>query len=224
MNEAARLVRAGAPHGTIVIAEEQTAGLGRLGRTWESEQELGLYISVLLRLPLDPSRLPIASLLVAVSVAEGIQKSNDLQCDLRWPNDVLIGDRKVAGILPHLVDGCIVAGIGINVNQESFGPNLRTPAGSLRLALGKAVSREDVLIAVVESLDDLSSQLIAEGPAVILNLFQNLSSYVVHRRVRVEDSGLLGTTAGLDTNGFLLVRTDTGAIERITSGGVRPVA
>ncbi len=131
MTEASRLAMAGADHGTVVIAEEQTRGIGRLGRSWISEYAAGIYMSVLLRLPLPPHNLPVASLLVGLATAEAIEKSTQLQCDLRWPNDVLIKERKVAGILPQLVNDCIVAGIGINVNNEHFPSNLRTPATSL---------------------------------------------------------------------------------------------
>ena len=154
MTEGARLASADSPHGTVILAEEQTAGVGRLGRSWSSLPELGVYCSILLRLSLSPASLPIASLMLGLSTAEAIEKATSLACDLRWPNDVLIDERKVAGILPHLVDNCIVAGIGINVNHTEFPPDLRTPATSLRLASGgQEQSREAVLLALLESVD-----------------------------------------------------------------------
>lgn len=223
MTEAERLLAAGAPHGTLVIAEQQTAGRGRLGRSWISEPETGIYASILLRLSLSPANLPIASLVLGLATAEAIDKATHVACDLRWPNDVLINERKVAGILTHLVDACIVAGIGINVNQTSFPAGLRTPPTSLRLESGgRLQSREAVVVALLDSLDGFCSTLQAKGPEGILRAFTSSSSYAVNRRVVVEEGGLKGLTAGLDENGFLLVRCDTGRIARIASGGIRP--
>ena len=117
MTEGARLAISGAPHGSVVIADEQTAGVGRFGRHWLSEPESGIYCSILLRLPLEPASLPIVTLALGLAAAEAIEQTTGIDCDLRWPNDVLIRERKVAGILAQLHDTCIVAGIGINVNQ-----------------------------------------------------------------------------------------------------------
>ena len=224
MTEGARLAQAQAPHGTVVVAEEQTAGLGRLGRTWTSERETGLYSSSLLRLPLDPAHLPIASLLLGLATAKAIEQTTGLHCDLRWPNDVLIEERKTAGILPHLVGGCVVAGIGINVNQQSFDSELRTPATSLALSSGHPVAREQVLIALLSAFDLYCALLLRAGPAAIRQAFTAASTYACNRWVTVEETGLRGRTAGLDEHGFLLLESDSGRIERIASGGVRPVA
>ena len=225
MTEAARLAHEGASHGTVVIAEEQTAGLGRLGRKWTSEAEVGIYSSTLLRLPLPLHQLPLISLLLALAAAHAIRKSVPLTCDLRWPNDVLINENKVAGILPHLVDNCIVAGIGINVNNTAFEPGLRTPATSLKIAIGGCdVSREILLVNLLESIDTFSHSLISDGPQSILDAFTQGSSYVTNRSVFIEDSGIRGITAGLDENGFLLLRSEKGKLERVAAGGVRPAA
>jgi len=155
MTEAARLLAEGAPHGTLVIAEQQTAGIGRLGRSWISEPQAGLYLSVLLRLPLSPANLPIASLVLGLATAEAIHKATHVACDLRWPNDVLIGERKVAGILTHLVENFIIAGIGINVNQcrEDFPAELQGRAISLAMALGRQVDRQNFAVALLRNLD-----------------------------------------------------------------------
>ena len=225
MTEAARLAQEGAPHGTVVFAEEQTSGLGRLGRKWTSEAEVGIYTSILLRLPLPPHQLPLISLLLALATAHAIQKTTPLACDLRWPNDVLIHEKKVAGILPQLVGSCIVAGIGINVNNTTFEPGLRTPAISLKVATGgHDVSRETTLVNLLESIDAFSNMLLRGGSQSILDAFTRASSYVVNRKVVVEDSGATGTTAGLDENGFLLIRSKGGTLERVAAGGVRPAA
>jgi BirA family biotin operon repressor/biotin-[acetyl-CoA-carboxylase] ligase len=196
--------------------------VGRLGRSWLSEPDAGVYCSILLRLSLAPSSLPIASLLLGLATAEAIQQSTHLACDLRWPNDVLINERKAAGILTQLVDDCVIAGIGINVNQTCFPADLRTPATSLRIESGHVQSREDILVRLLAALDNFCSTLSASGPESILRAFTAASSYALHRRIVVEESGQTGVTAGLDRNGFLMVQLDSGRLEKLASGGVRP--
>ncbi len=223
MTEACNLASQGAGPHTVVIADQQTAGMGRLGHSWISELEAGIYASILLKLPLPPSRLPVASLLAGLATAEAIQKSSHLACDLRWPNDVLIGERKVAGILTQLFGEYIIAGIGINVNNTAFPAGLRTPATSLLLASGGRVqSREDLLVRLLDSLDTFSSLLLVQGPEAILRSFGAASSYVMDRRVIVEENGSRGITQGLDEHGFLLVRSEAGTTQRVSSGSVRP--
>jgi BirA family biotin operon repressor/biotin-[acetyl-CoA-carboxylase] ligase len=224
MTEAARLALAGAPHGSVVIADEQTAGIGRFGRHWLSEPEEGIYCSILLRLPLEPARLPIVTLALGVATAEAIEQTTGIDCDLRWPNDVLIGERKVAGILAQLHETCIVAGIGINVNQSKLPDDLRTPAISLQIASGKTIVREPVVIALLQRLDALCSLLINDGPESIIRAFTASSSYALHRRVVYESERgtKRGVTAGLDTHGFLKVRDDSGMTVTLYNGGVRP--
>jgi BirA family biotin operon repressor/biotin-[acetyl-CoA-carboxylase] ligase len=194
-----------------------------MGRSWTSEPEVGVYCSVILRLPLPPEQLPIVSLLLGLAVAEGIQISTGIVCDLRWPNDVLVKGRKAAGVLAHLAESCIVAGIGINVNNTHFDPNLRTPAISLRLAAGREIRREPLLLKLLECIDNLCNLLAEGGPSRILRAFAAGSSYVWDRHVCLEEDGSTGTTAGLDESGFLLVRMNNGTIRRIATGGIRPV-
>jgi BirA family transcriptional regulator, biotin operon repressor / biotin---[acetyl-CoA-carboxylase] ligase len=223
MPEAAKLAESGAPHGTLVVADEQTAGIGRLGRSWHSETGTGIYCSMLLRLSLPPSEIPIATLLLGLATAEAIQQSTSLACDLRWPNDVLVNEKKVAGILAQLAAGCVIAGIGINVNQTEFQENFRTPATSLLLeAGGREQSREQLLICLLQSIDTFCALLDERGSRAILRAFSAASSYTMHRRVVIEETGRRGVTAGLDENGFLLVRFESGQLERIAAGGVRP--
>jgi len=223
MTEAANLAEAGAAHGTVVLAEEQLAGVGRLGRTWLSPPGAGVYCSIVLRLKLAPASAPIASLLIGLAAADAIQKTTDLLCDLRWPNDVLISERKVAGILTQLIDDCVIAGIGINVNQLGFPSDLRTPATSMRMeSNGRKQSREQLIVQLLESVDSFSERLNSDGVSEILRAFAAASSYARHRRVIVEESGARGTTAGLDENGFLLIRFDDGRTQRLATGGVRP--
>jgi BirA family biotin operon repressor/biotin-[acetyl-CoA-carboxylase] ligase len=224
MTEAARLALEGAPGGTVVVADEQTAGVGRLGRHWLSNAGAGIYCSILLRIPVATRELPVMTLALGLATAEAIQKKTSLSCDLRWPNDVLIHERKTAGILAQLHDSCIVAGIGINVNQDSLPDDLRTPATSLKIELGRGVPREPLLISLLECVDDFCGLLVEKGAGAILSAFTRASSYVLHRRVLYEtDYGLRkGVTAGLDENGFLRVRDDSGLLQTLYTGGVRP--
>jgi BirA family biotin operon repressor/biotin-[acetyl-CoA-carboxylase] ligase len=221
MTEGSRLALAGAAHGTVVIADQQTAGVGRLGRTWISPPDVGIYCSILLRLALPPAKLPVASLLLGLSVADAIQRSTNLICDLRWPNDVLINDKKACGILTQLVDSCVIAGIGINVNQTEFEPGLRTPATSLFLETGILQSREKLVITLLASIDSFCHLLKTDGTDAILRAFAAVSSFVNGRSITVEDSGQQGITAGLDEHGFLMLRTPDGRVQRLSAGGVR---
>ncbi len=220
---AAELARAGAPSGTVVGADEQTAGMGRLGRKWDSQPDSGLYVSIVLRLALEGASLPLTMLALGLAAREAIGALTDISPDLRWPNDVLIAGLKCAGILATWENEAIIAGIGINVNQTSFPPNLETPATSLLLR-GAKVRREDLLVQLLESTDRWS-EMLTRHPEEILRRFADASSYASGRRVRVDQSGrtLEGVTCGLDSSGFLLVREDNGAQTTILAGGVRPV-
>ena len=186
MPEAARLAAAGCGPGTVVIAGEQTAGQGRYGRYWYSEPGSGLYASIVLRPALSSSSLPVLMLALGLATAEAVARSTDLGCDIRWPNDVLICDKKVAGILVQLQDRFVIAGIGINVNHQTFPPELAEIATSLRAASGKAQSREEVLIALLPSVESYCRMLVSGGKEAILNLFYRRSSYARGKRVVVE--------------------------------------
>lgn len=224
MQEAAALASTGCLHGTAVVAESQTAGIGRHGHVWHSEPGTGLYVSVVLRLPLSPAELPILTLALGLAVSEAIGLTTGLVCDLRWPNDILSSGRKVAGILVQIVDNAAIAGIGINVNHASFPDWIAQEATSLRLATGHPVDREALLTQLLKSVADLCDLLVSAGNAAVLQLFSAASSYAQGKRVRV-DLGtrvLEGVTAGLTSQGFLRVRQADGTTETVIAGGVRP--
>jgi BirA family biotin operon repressor/biotin-[acetyl-CoA-carboxylase] ligase len=228
MHEAARMAAAGCPAGTAVVAEEQTAGQGRHGHSWHSEPGAGLYVSVVLRLSLPPDSLPALTLALGLATAESIARVCDLSADLRWPNDVMIDDRKVAGILVQLSDsvaGVAIAGIGVNVNHARFPPELASQATSLGRAAGSVQSREDLLVVLLPAIDSFTKMLVEGGPRPVLDMFTRHSSYARGRRVRVDQPGgvLEGVTAGLNPSGFLILRADDGSESLILAGGVRPV-
>jgi BirA family biotin operon repressor/biotin-[acetyl-CoA-carboxylase] ligase len=224
MFAAQRLANEAAPSGTMVGADEQTAGQGRYGRQWHSEPDAGLYVSLILRYPFRPSALPIVTLALGLAAVEAILKATDLACDLRWPNDVLVQSKKCAGILTQLEGSAIIAGIGINVNHSAFPEEIATLATSLRIAGGRVQSRERLLVELSASAENFCTLLDKEGPDPILAMFTRASSYVSGRRVIVDqgDSMLQGTTAGLNEFGFLLLRDEAGKQHVIIAGGVRP--
>ncbi len=224
MIEASRLASAGCPSGAIVGADEQTAGQGRYGRAWHSEPGSGLYVSIVLRYRFAPSTLPLVTLALGLAASEAILKATDLVCDLRWPNDVLIQSRKCAGILTQLESSAIIAGIGINVNHSAFPQDLIDVATSLRLVTNRIQSRERLLVELAPSVDRFCTMLEKEGGEPILAMFSQASSFVFGRRVSVDQghSLLEGTTAGLNSSGFLILQRDDGTKNVILAGGVRP--
>jgi BirA family transcriptional regulator, biotin operon repressor / biotin---[acetyl-CoA-carboxylase] ligase len=218
----------GAPNGSVFLAEEQTAGRGRGSNSWQSPRSTGLYCSVILRPSLPPSDVLALSLAAGLAVKTAIQSVDSIVTpDLKWPNDVLIGDKKVCGILTEMNAEAvrvryIVVGIGINVNQESFPKALN--ATSLQLVTGKAWSRVELVAALLKSLDAEYHALTENSQAHedILRRFTENSSWVRGKNVRIEENGrdMEGVTAGLDPRGFLQLRTSNG-IQTVLSGTVR---
>ena len=218
----------GAPEGSVFLAEEQTGGRGRGANSWQSPRSTGIYCSVILRPVLPPSDVLILSLAAGLAVQTAIQQIDArVQVDLKWPNDVLISGKKVCGILTEMNAEAtrvryIVVGIGINVNQASFPKELR--ATSLQLATGSEWSRVELVGALLKSLNREYRQLTdAEGAReMILQRFAENSSWVLGKRVRIEENGSAfeGTTEGLDPRGFLQVRTPYG-LQTVLSGTVR---
>lgn len=222
MDDALLLARQGAPHGTVAGADAQTRGKGRHDRAWHSAPDTGLYLSVVLRLALEPAHLPVVTMALGLAVVEAIAKAAHLRLDLRWPNDVVRDDRKVAGILTQHHGDFTVAGIGINVNQIQFPDVLQPVATSLQLITGREHARESILTALLPAIDDQCDTLTRHGRDVILQRFAQASSYVRGKRVVIEPDGHRGITNGLTPEGFLQLRQDTGATLTILAGGVRP--
>ncbi|HEY1343010.1 MAG TPA: biotin--[acetyl-CoA-carboxylase] ligase [Bryobacteraceae bacterium] len=201
------------PLGDVVVADEQTAGQGRHGHSWHSERRAGLYCSIVLR----PH--PVLTLALGLATADAISQTAGLSCDLRWPNDVMLNGRKVAGILVQLIDDRAIAGIGINVNHTRFPPELERDATSLLMASGRPIDRDALLDALLAFVDRFTQ---FDQPT-ILRLFTHASSYALGRRVTVDQPGgrIVGVTQGLDEAGYLKVRQDDGTDTLILAGGVR---
>ena len=195
--------------GSVVLADRQTAGQGRHGRRWHSEPASGIYCSIVLK----PA--PALTLALGLATADAIKRATGIVCDLRWPNDVMLAGKKVAGILVRNA----IAGIGINVNHTSFPAELASDATSLRLHTGAPVSSTGILLHLLPAID----AFVELDTDTILRLFASASSYAAGRRVTVaQPDGIIeGTTAGLDPAGFLIVRKDDGTDTLILAGGVR---
>jgi BirA family biotin operon repressor/biotin-[acetyl-CoA-carboxylase] ligase len=192
-----------------VLAGQQTAGQGRHGRSWHSEAASGIYCSIVL------TPAPALTLALGLATADAIARATGMVCDLRWPNDVMLAGKKVAGILVQNA----IAGIGINVNHTSFPPELASAATSLRLHTGARVSLTGILLHLLPAID----AFVELDQNTILRLFARASTYAAGRRVTVaQPDGIIeGTTAGLDPAGFLIVRKDDGTDTLIIAGGVR---
>lgn len=219
MREASRLAAVGCPEGTAVVAGEQTAGVGRHGHSWHSEAGAGLYVSVVLDKARREGCFPALTLAIGLAAREAIEETTGVDCDLRWPNDLLAcGGRKCTGILVHLEPSAVIAGIGINVNHDAFPSAIAPVATSLRLASGVIHAREPILAALLAAIDRWTAQPLE----TVLAEFTRRSSFVRGRRVIVDEK-TTGVTAGLDPQGFLLLRCDNGESVRILAGGVRPL-
>ena len=225
--DALEAARAGAPHGSVYFADEQRAGRGRGDHGWQSDAGQGLYVSVLLRPSLPAARLPLLPLAAGLAAADAIHAASGLTADLRWPNDLLIGERKCGGILAEskIKGGAVafaVVGVGINVHQRGFDAGLATAATSLDLEAGRRISRQALLIALLESLEReaLGLQEESAGTATAARL-EEASTWVRGRRVDVHGpQACTGVTAGLDEHGFLRIDTADGRVT-VQTGGIR---
>jgi len=215
-DDARRLAAEGAPEGTVVVAERQTAGRGRLGRAWESPERLGLYLSVVLRPPDPPERLGRYAIAAAVGVCAACRELAGDAVVLKWPNDLLVGGRKLGGILSELRHGesgaDLVVGIGLNVEHtaEDFGDALDGRATSLAIVRnGGPIGREDAAVAVLRSFGDVLARLRAGAWPEVAERFLRYAPHATGRRVRLA-SGEVGVTSGLDESGALRVDTAGG--------------
>jgi len=226
-SDAVEAARKGAPHGSVYFADEQTAGRGRGNHKWHSDAGAGLYVSVLLRPIMELKHLPVIPLAVGLAAAQATFIAAGLKVDLRWPNDLLIGERKAGGILVESkaergAVSYVVIGIGINVHQRTFDPSLATPGTSLDLESGRTISRQTLLIRLLESLQ-CETRGLHDAPVVaaIPARVAQMSTWLWNRKVEVHGpQSCIGVTAGLDDNGFLRVRTGAGTVT-VQTGGIR---
>ena len=226
---AARLLGGDKPpaHGTVVVAETQTAGRGRMGRSWFSTPEAGVYTSLILRPEISSSLAPLLTLGAAVAAHNSIERITGLDVDIKWPNDLLCGGKKICGILSELqaeVDRVrsMVIGIGINVNHTVMPEEIHAIATSLRLESGRVYSRIEILLDVLEEFERVYEQFTRTGPSAIIDPWTECSSFAREKLLEVDDGvrRIKGVTRGLNALGALRIEQPGGAVEEIYSGDV----
>jgi BirA family transcriptional regulator, biotin operon repressor / biotin---[acetyl-CoA-carboxylase] ligase len=221
MDVALALARDGAAHGVVVVADEQTAGRGRRGTVWASPAGSGLYFSLIAR-PDNAATLPLTTLAAGVAVREGIASATGLAPDLKWPNDLIVDKRKLAGILAEgvaigSIDQAVVIGVGVNLQPAAYPPDIAARATSIEGELGRAFERGELFAEILLALRDRLAGL-ERNPGDILQAWRAASPSA--RGTRVEWDATHGTTAGIDDSGALLVNTSAG-VERIIAGELR---
>jgi BirA family transcriptional regulator, biotin operon repressor / biotin---[acetyl-CoA-carboxylase] ligase len=225
--ELARLASEGAPEGVSVVADEQTAGRGRLQRAWSSPKGAGLYFSILLRPTIPQNCWPLITFMAALAVSDALREACELETDIKWPNDILSGERKICGILAEAIETpvgrAVILGIGINLTQNAFPPELENVATSVAEATGRAGDREQILAALLDTLSRWHSQL--NDPGKIVDAWSNRSSYAIGKLVQVSngDDVWQGTTCGVEPDGALRLRTSSGEIKLVRAGDVYSV-
>ena len=213
-----------APHGTVVLAESQTKGRGRLGRSWFSPKYKGIYMSLILRPNISPSASSVLTLLSAVSICEAVKTVTGLDAQIKWPNDVFIANKKIAGILTEMnseVDkvNFVVIGIGLNVNNDK--KSLIAQATSLKEQAGQPVNRVALLQELLRGIENNYSLLEDKGAQAIIDKWRNFS-LTLGRRVKIyyQDKHIEGQAVDIDRDGALLIRKDSGLTQKVFSGDV----
>lgn len=223
-----KLARDGVREGMVVFAESQTRGRGRLGRAWISPPGKGLWFSVLLRPTLRPQAATRLTVAAAVALSRAIRRELPLRPEIKWPNDLMIHGRKIAGVLTELTGELdsihyVSLGIGVNVNLErdDLAPAVRDVATSLKLALGRPVDRPALAAAILHELDETYAATRNDDFAVLADEWSaQCTTLGRHISVHTGQRRIVGRAESLDDEGALLLRTDSGHLERIIGGDV----
>lgn len=226
-NYAKRIAEEGAADGTLVMADEQTGGKGRRGRSWETPRGTNIAMTLLLRPRIQPEHASRLTLLMAMAVAQGIRSVTGLDAGIKWPNDVVVHGKKVCGILTEMsaeVDyiNYVVIGTGINVNQESFPEEIRHIAGSLCVELGEKISRAELAASIMEALERIYEIFLRTED--LSELYKEYNEICVNRghaiRVLEPKQEYNGTTDGINENGELVVQKENGETVCVYAGEV----
>jgi len=225
--EAARLAVEGAAEGLCVVADEQTAGRGRLQRSWLSPKGAGLYFSALLRPSMPINQWSLLTFMAALAVSDALRDACELKTDIKWPNDLLAGERKICGILAEAIETdkgrAVVVGIGINLTTEAFPPNLNEVAISVEEATTKRPDREVLLASLLRAFSSWYLLLQQSGgQQQILEAWTSRSSFAKGKRVKVTNGNevVTGITGGVESDGALRIETDTDGVRIIRAGDV----
>lgn len=225
--EALNQARLGADEGLCVVARRQTAGRGRHGRVWISEADAGLYFSIVLRPKIETRFLPLITLMTAVAVYDTLRETFNLECDIKWANDIHVRDKKICGILAETAETskglAVVVGIGINLKSSNFPPEIAEIATSIEAETGRKINSAELLEALTRFLG-YHYEILREtsGASKIRREWTRRSSYATGKNVRVflENETICGATDGIEENGALRVQIETGETRIIQAGDV----
>jgi BirA family biotin operon repressor/biotin-[acetyl-CoA-carboxylase] ligase len=228
--EAARLAAEGAAEGLCVVAREQTAGRGRLQREWQSPKDAGLYFSIILRPTFPQQDWPILTLMAAVAIHEALREAFEIEADIKWPNDLLVNDKKICGILAETVETkpgrAVIVGIGVNLLEGAVPETLKSEATAVELVTKRRAEAETLLKPLTRTLAKFYGLLgSTDGSQRIFAEWTSRSSYASGKLVRVieGDESFSGTTRGLERDGALRVETEDGKIRVVRAGDVMTV-
>ena len=225
--QARRLAEAHAPHGTLVVSDRQDGGKGRRGRSWASPSGVGIWMSLILRPEIAPSSASMLTLAAALAVREGIQEETGLSPLIKWPNDLVLNGKKICGILTEMSTELmeiqyVITGIGINVNQREFPPEIRDTATSLSLEAGRSFRRSSLIAAILKAFEKDYAAFLKTGDLSLL--LEEYNACLVNRGKEVcilDPSGEYRAVAeGIDESGSLLVTLPDGTRREIISGEV----
>jgi BirA family biotin operon repressor/biotin-[acetyl-CoA-carboxylase] ligase len=218
--------RSGAAEGLVLVADHQTAGRGRLGRTWSAQPGTALLVSVLLRPPLPIDEVPVVLMAAGLAACDGVEAAAGFRPGLKWPNDLVVGDRKLAGLLTGATGGAdpgVVVGLGINVGAAAYPPELAGEATSCEEMASRPVDRGELLVSFLTALESRYAAVLSAGREATLAAYRS-DSATIGRRVRVElTSGpaLEGNASRLADDGQLVVVDDAGAEHMVSVGDVK---
>ncbi len=223
-----QLALKGAREGEVVIAESQKKGRGRLGRHWFSPPSLNLYLSVILRPKIPPHQASLITLMAAVATADAIQKFSGLLPLIKWPNDILLRNRKVAGLLNEIHSEMdrihfVILGIGVNLNMDEkmFSKEIRAVATSLKKEMGQTISRKAFLQSLLQELEEGYAIFLKEGGTAVLKAWRERAQ-IKGRKIKVTSFGetLVGIAVDVDSDGALILKTEDGSQKRIVAGDI----
>jgi len=223
---AKEMAKNGAPHGTVLLAQQQTGGRGRLGRRFHSPAGMGIYMSVILRYPCKPEALMHLTCACAVSVCDAVTEIAGFRPEIKWINDLVVGQKKLAGILTELVitgqETCAIVGIGLNVcqNPMDFDPEIRTIATSLRQILDREVAREALFDAIVQKIYEMDKTLMTHRTAIMDRYRAGCITVGKYISVLRGEEVRHGQALSITDDGALLVRFDDGNMQEVNSGEV----
>lgn len=225
--EIKKAAEANAVHGTLAVADYQSLGKGRRGRSWTSPHGVGIWMSLLLRPKLHPSCASMLTLVAALAVADGIKEVCGLEAKIKWPNDIVVNGKKVCGILTEMSTeleciNYVVVGIGINANTSEFPEDIRDIATSLLLETGNRVSRSRIISAVMKAMERYYDLFLAHQD--MSGLLETYNGMLANKdnvvRVLAPSNEYVGTSEGINAEGELLVRMEDGELRTVISGEV----